>query len=166
MAGYKEILVPMDGSENSMRALDKAVEMAQHYNSKLVLVHVVDAQNLFSYSYAALPKASVRILQALEEKKETEIKSDEVQGAVKEVAKQFGEDMLSALEDTLPKDIPVETVYAVGSPKRYIVDLANERGSDIIVMGSSGLGAVMSFILGSVSAYVISYAKCPVLVVK
>ena len=91
MAGYKEILVPMDGSENSMRALDKAVEMAQHYNSKLVLVHVVDAQNLFSYSYAALPKASARILQALEEKKETEIKSDEVQGAVKEVAKQFAE---------------------------------------------------------------------------
>ena len=37
MAGYKEIMVPMDGSDNAMRALDKAVELAQFHGSKLVL---------------------------------------------------------------------------------------------------------------------------------
>ena len=166
MAGYKEIMVPMDGSDNAMRALDKAVELAQFHGSKLVLVHVVDAQNLFSYSYAALPKASERILKAMEDRQGAEVQGKEVQGAIREVARQHGEDMLSAIEDSLPKNIDVETIYAVGSPKRYLVDLAEKRGTDLIVMGSSGLGAVKGFILGSVSSHVIAHVKCPVLVIK
>jgi nucleotide-binding universal stress UspA family protein len=53
-----------------------------------------------------------------------------------------------------------------GDPRRAIVDAATESGADLIVLGARGLGAVASFLLGSVSLGVTRYAPCPVLVCR
>ena len=53
-----------------------------------------------------------------------------------------------------------------GSPAPVIIDVAEEHGVDLIVMGSRGLGLVKGVLLGSVSQYVVENAKCAVMVVK
>jgi nucleotide-binding universal stress UspA family protein len=59
----------------------------------------------------------------------------------------------------------VDTVVADGSPGRQIVRIAGERGSDLIVMGARGRGAVDLLVFGSAAQHVVRYASCPVLVV-
>jgi nucleotide-binding universal stress UspA family protein len=56
--------------------------------------------------------------------------------------------------------------FRVGRPDREIVDLAEEIGAGLIVMGSRGLGAMRRVLLGSVSESVLRHAPCPVLVVR
>lgn len=171
MLKFDTIMVPMDGSDSSMRALEMAANIAEEHNSKILLVHVVDGQSLFSYSYAAIPQASEKLVKMAEEREAVEDANTgeglkEAQKAFQELAQQHGEDMLGMAAETLPKNIKVETEYAVGSPKRYLVEYAEEQQADLIVMGCSGMGALASLMLGSVSSYVIAHAKCPVLTVK
>jgi nucleotide-binding universal stress UspA family protein len=54
----------------------------------------------------------------------------------------------------------------IGQPVREILDLAEEIGADLIVIGSHGRGAVGRLLLGSVSTAVLHGARCPVLVVR
>ena len=53
-----------------------------------------------------------------------------------------------------------------GHIAKSILEVADEEGSDMIIMGSRGLGVVKGVLLGSVSQYVVEQSKCPVLVVK
>ncbi len=59
-----------------------------------------------------------------------------------------------------------DTLVLVGSPADEIVRAARELGADLIVVGSYGVGAVRSVLLGSVSQRILHYAHCPVLVVR
>lgn len=64
-------------------------------------------------------------------------------------------------------DVPdVHRELLFGPPAESIIDVAETRSCDLIVMGSRGLGAFSGLLLGSQSQKVISLAKCPVLVVK
>ena len=54
----------------------------------------------------------------------------------------------------------------LGAPDREIVDLAEEIGAGLIVMGSRGLGGIRRALMGSVSDSVVRHAHCPVLVVR
>lgn len=60
----------------------------------------------------------------------------------------------------------VVKVYRTGDPAEAIMDYAKEINTDLIIMGSRGLGLVRGVLLGSVSKYVLEHAKCPVLIVK
>jgi nucleotide-binding universal stress UspA family protein len=59
-----------------------------------------------------------------------------------------------------------ETKIDSGNPKRKIVDYAVETQVDIIILGSTGKGAVEQAIVGSTTAYVVNHASCNVMVVK
>ena len=63
------------------------------------------------------------------------------------------ERLLAALKE----EIPIELDYE---------EIVEQQGIDMVVIGNSGKGAVSSFVMGSVSQYVIHHVKCPVLVVK
>ncbi len=75
--------------------------------------------------------------------------------------------LLAPYVDTLRRvGIDVEPEVLEGPGPKAILNVAETRDADLIVVGSRGLGAVRGLLLGSVSERVIRLAKCPVLVVR
>ena len=136
----KKILIPVDGSESSARALDKAIELASALHAKLSFLYVANVNQL-----AVNSCLSTELL-------------DSVNRA--------GEAILTHAEERTPDGVESERILETGSPASSIVDVAGDCGADLIVMGSRGLGLVKGVLLGSVSQYVVEHAKCAVMVVK
>ena len=65
-------------------------------------------------------------------------------------------------------DIPgeIHTELIEGSPAEAIIEVAETRQSDVIVMGSRGMGTLAGLLLGSTSQKVVSHASCPVLIAR
>ncbi len=139
----KKILVPVDGSDASKHALTDAIDMAKAHSAKLVLLAVADVTE------AAYPIMGVTL------------DKDGFYNVKKKT-----EGMLEKLKETVPADIDLDAKVESGIPGTIISNAVEEEQVDIVVMGNSGKGAVSSFIMGSVSQYVIHHVKCPVLVVK
>ena len=68
--------------------------------------------------------------------------------------------------DSVPEGIPYEKLFEIGSPGPVLLNMAEEKKCDLIVMGSRGLGPLKGIFMGSVSSYIVSRGKCPVLIVK
>lgn len=136
---YKHILVAVDGSDNSLRAAQKAAELAsllEDVEVELVSVIAVDVYSDMVYDPIEAHGDAQReiILPAVEILKETGIEPG------------------------------VEILH--GRPADEVIRYAEESGADLLVIGSRGLNALQQLALGSVSHKVIVHAKCPVLVVK
>ena len=139
----KKILVPIDGSNAAKSALAYGIETARAHKAELILLAVADVTE------AAYPIMGVTI---------------DRDGFYN--VKKKAETMLAEWKQTIPNDITVEAKVENGVPGQVISALVEEENIDMVVMGNSGKGAVSSFIMGSVSQYVIHHVKCPVLVVK
>jgi nucleotide-binding universal stress UspA family protein len=132
------ILVALDGSEHSEKALDQALSMARICNSKLFVISVVD---LYPEQMAVAP--------ALVEKMSAEV------GKTLERAKQRADE----------ENIACETIVRMGgAPYEFIVQEAKDKDIDLIVMGTHGKTRLKRVILGSVAERVIGSAPCAVLV--
>ena len=136
----EKILVPVDGSESSERALDKALELASALKAKLLFLYVANVNQL-----AVNSCLSAELLEAVTK---------------------AGDVVLTHAEERVPEGLTAERILETGSPAPLIVDVAEECSADLIVMGSRGLGLVKGVLLGSVSQYIVEQSKCPVLVVK
>ncbi|MDD6127221.1 MAG: universal stress protein, partial [Veillonellaceae bacterium] len=73
---------------------------------------------------------------------------------------------LADLMHVIPPEIRAHTRVEIGDARDIIVDVATEEESDLIVMGSRGLGTLGGILTGSVSSYVLAHAPCPVLLCK
>jgi nucleotide-binding universal stress UspA family protein len=143
---FSKILVGLDGSDYSLKALGFALDLAKKYQSQLVLVHVVMRQ-----IYAINPpEAGVLAGTAIVRELEADGKAILVKG--EETAKAQG--------------IPVETRLRQGVPAEELLRAASDEKADLIVLGSRGLSQVKAFFLGSVSDKVSHHAKCPTLIVR
>ena len=136
----EKILIPVDGSESSERALGKGIELANALKAKLMFLYVANVNQL-----AVNSCLSAELLEAVNK---------------------AGDVVLTHAEESTPEGIETERVMETGSPAPVIIDVAEEKGVDLIVMGSRGLGLVKGVLLGSVSQYVVENAKCAVMVVK
>ena len=136
----KKILVPVDGSESSQHAFGKAVELAVALKSKLVFLYVANVNQV-----AVNSCLSTELLEAVNK---------------------AGDVVLTHAEENTPEGVETERILETGSPAPTIVDVAEDKGVDLVVMGSRGLGLVKGVLLGSVSQYVVENAKCAVMVVK
>jgi nucleotide-binding universal stress UspA family protein len=136
------ILVPLDGSENSDRALDAAITLAQKCDSSITAVFV-------------LPFPAVQAYQPDKAAKEQIFKE----------AKVFLKDSEKKAES---KGVPLKYEILKGSPGSAIVDFSQSPKNrvDLIVMGSRGMSGLKEAFLGSVSHHVIQKSKVPVLVLK
>ena len=76
------------------------------------------------------------------------------------------EKILEGAKRLIPEAVLYEAHHRTGSPAQTILDFAEERHSDLIVVGSRRLDALHAALLGSVSTQVLYEAKCPVTVVK
>ena len=147
MFAPKKILVATDFSEFSDRAMKYALEMAKLYNSKIILLHVVDEnleQCVVDYCLSAEVFSE---LQAKSERSSREKMEEEI----KEMAAGMNGIALSV---------------RTGIPYSEILHEQQEDGADLIIMGSHGKRGFVHNILGSVTDKVSRGAAVPVLIVK
>ena len=143
---FSKILVGLDGSEYSLKALDFAIDLARKYGSQLILVHVVMRQIYAINPPEAGILASTAIVRELE--------------AEGKVILAKGEEIVKA------QGLPVETRLRHGVPAEELLHAAADEKVDLITLGSRGLSQVKAFFLGSVSDKVSHHAKCPTLIVR
>ena len=142
----KNILIPVDGSEYSMKAIDAAKEIAKAFNSKISILSVVTPELKISSGRGS----NVYAPGLLEELHKESLKM------LEEAKKRFAD---------MPN--PVETFSEDGFVADVIVRFAEEKGIDLVVMGSHGLGALKNRIMtGSVTTRVLHHIDVPVLVIK
>jgi nucleotide-binding universal stress UspA family protein len=143
-------LVAMDGSELSMKAADYAIAIAKRGgdNTQIIALHVIHSQ--IKYLYSALIAPSIR---------ETVI----------EDAKQKDQKWLSKVRQKADENSVKSKTEFIVDPTSIvgaIVDYAERENIDLIVVGSRGLSGFKKLLLGSVASGVVTYAHCPVMVVK
>jgi nucleotide-binding universal stress UspA family protein len=154
---FKNVLVPLDGSEHSSRALETAIQIAKKFDAKITLIHVysVAATPVIMPEPATLTPSGVPIMTPAEVTK------------LVEAAREVGREILTAGKQKVESEsIEVETILEEGNTVREIVKFAKEAKFDLIIMGVRGIGRLRELLVGSVSEGVIKQAPCPVLVVK
>ncbi|MCH3951680.1 MAG: universal stress protein [Acidaminococcus sp.] len=139
-----KILVPIDGSEIAMRAMDFAIEMGSKFNSQIIVLNV------------DIPYDLSRIKPPLKDKDGNVVESAQLSPleAAEKRAKKSGYDRISFKK------------YVDIDPAEKIVEAAQKNDVDLIVMGNRGMGVLAGFFLGSVSTKVSQSAPCPVTIVK
>ena len=143
MPVFTNILVALDGSEVSQRALIRAADEAKLWNANLHAIYVVET-GLFS----SLPlDNTVEILYSVLEKEGNE---------VLERAKKFGAD----------KGISVFTHMEQGHAGSEIVALAEREKVDLIMVGSHGKSKTDRLLIGSVSSFVVTHGTASIMVVR
>jgi nucleotide-binding universal stress UspA family protein len=148
------ILVPVDGSEYSKRALDKAIELSKKLEAKIDLLTSVAA------SVAQPP--GVILSGAVKGKSATKSIDEYVKKALDEANMMLQENVKYC------KNKGVEASYKVISehPAKAILDYSKKNQNDLIVMGSQGLRGIKKIkVLGSVSRQVLENASCPLVIV-
>ncbi len=141
---FRRILVPIDESKPSHNSLSVAAGMARASDATVVLAHVAE----MSYS-----------------QDRDEMLATYGEHIVEDFRK-YGDNLLKNTADSETfSGIEVETEALFGDPARALLDLADRKEIDAIVMGSHGRGAWGRMMLGSVSQRIIHEAKVPVVIV-
>ena len=157
-----KILVAIDGSEMSMRAAAYAIDIAnikgkEEENVQLIGLTVIDLTNL-SYSFFATASGYYEAEKLEEKRKEAQQLLDKVEKlAVKE------NNTNNNVNIQFKSEIIEDPISRVGSA---IVDYAERENIDLIVIGTRGRTGFKKMLLGSVASGVVTYAHCPVMVVK
>ncbi|WP_176447617.1 universal stress protein [Lentibacillus sp. CBA3610] len=142
-AEYKNIVVAVDGSEASEKAFRKALDIVKRNDARMILAHVVDSRTF------ATAEAYDRTLA--------------------ERAEEYAKDLVDSYVENAKVSGITNLVRCIeyGSPKVKIAkDIAGNFGTDLIICGATGMGAVERFLIGSVSESITRYASCDVLVVR
>ncbi|UZP66726.1 universal stress protein [Desulfovibrio mangrovi] len=133
-----KILLPVDGSEHSVRAAREAAEWAKHFKADIILLHcsVVFPNLKLKGDYA----------------REAAESANKALGAARDVLQDHGIRYMERVID--------------GSPTDVISDLAEREKVDMIVMAPRGVNPLQGLLLGSVTERVLKTAPCRVLIVR
>ena len=139
---YKNILVPVDGSEQAEHSFKTAVEIAKRNNAKLHILYVVETRNvILSPEYQPV---TVNLTDHID--------------------KQFIQEMVKYATDA---GVDAKETVTNGNPLTLIAEaFPKEYGIDLIIVGATGKGAITRALVGSVSQYVVKHAPCDVLVAR
>ena len=141
---YKKILVPIDASKQSIRALSKAMQLAAHFHSEITLLHVID------YPVQYLDMGMV---------------IRDMPASPAEIAKAGNQIIQAATKDIDLTGISVTEKSVSGNVAQSILE-ESKNGVDLIVMGTVGHSPWSGAMVGSATQRVLGRALCPVLVVK
>ncbi|ATW23635.1 universal stress protein [Candidatus Formimonas warabiya] len=143
---FKKILVAIDGSEQSLKAVDSALELAQKVDSEIMFLEVVPPIPAFgTYKKALEHTIHERDEKMIAEARETIANS----------AKKFDE-----------LHIPYKSKVVIGDPAEQICLIAEEEHISLIIMGTLGKTGITRFLMGSVSSKVVAHAHCSVLLTR
>jgi nucleotide-binding universal stress UspA family protein len=143
MGAWKTVVVGVDGSPGSRKALMWAAAEAADHNADLVVVNV--------WEHTLLPPAgSVSVSERY----------------VPDPSQRTSDELVQVIKEELGDDPPILVRPHVkqGRPAKVLIE--ESAGADLLVVGQRGHGGFAGLVLGSVSQHVASYAKCPVTVVR
>lgn len=132
----KKILVPVEFSDCSKKALGCAVALARQFEAQLVLLHVVEP-------YPPVPQMDRVDVESIHE----------------------ATGKLETLRSTLAEVVASKAVLRTGDPHTEIINLANELGIDLIILSTHGRSRLAHLLLGNTAEKVTRRATCPILIV-
>jgi nucleotide-binding universal stress UspA family protein len=139
------LLVPVDFSDCSLRALDYALALSEQFGSRIILLHVVEP--------AVYPENYLVASPALDETNQNLLES--------------ARERLSDLSrKRISHGAPAETLVRMGRAHSEIPDTAKALGADLIVLGTHGYTGLKHAFLGSTAERVVRHGPCPVLTVR
>jgi nucleotide-binding universal stress UspA family protein len=145
----RRILIAIDGSDPSFNASTFAIDLAKRFEAELMVLHVIDPRY-----------------------KELEIALSPRPGRFKEIATRVMEDGKKIVETVRHKatemnvNVKTDVISDISSVTKDILEYAKVNKVDIIVVGSRGMTGFKKLLVGSVASGVVTYAHCPVVVVK
>lgn len=144
LLAIRNILVPLDGSDNSFRALDVAIFLAKKLDAKITMVYCV----------SIIPVMEAHMIDPLKCQAEERKYADDVLRKAESVARE--------------NDVPVDTFVEYGNAAMEIIQIVKNKKVkvDLVVIGSRGRSPIKEMFLGSVSNYVLHKSPVPVLIVK
>lgn len=146
------ILVPIDGSENAYRALSLAIDIATKYGAELLVIHVVQLDpNLAAFGVYGISIAEDIV-------KMRDAAKREITPWFEKIKKEADASYVKMRSDIIV-EYPLTLVGEIS-------DYAEKNHVDLIVMGSRGRTGFKKLLLGSIASSVVTYAHCPVLVIK
>jgi len=135
--------VPVDGSDNSYRALDAALFLSEKLGSDITVLHVME---------------QIPIIH---------IESQKLLSELLENYKKENQDILSkCLEIARKKGVTINTILLQGNPASIILDFSKKEKYDIVIMGSRGMGKFKELILGSVSSKIVHHSLSAILLIR
>lgn len=138
----KKILVPVDFSKCSVKALQYAIPFANQFHAELTLLHVIPP-------VVVMQTPDIGTAPGL------------IQESA-EIAKQNLEDLCRSVDDS----IVTKGVLRNGSPHVEIIDTADELDIDLIILSTHGRTGLSHILLGATAEKVVRRARCPVLIVR
>jgi nucleotide-binding universal stress UspA family protein len=144
---YTSIVVGTDGSETAGEAVKQAIELAKQVGAKVELVSAFE------------PVADRRL------RNEQRDAPKDAQWMVNE-REDVDATLSEAAEEAKDAGVEVQTHARQGDPADAILDVAEEQGSDLIVVGNKGMRGTKRFLLGSVPNKVSHHAPCSVLIIR
>ncbi|MCV0400295.1 MAG: universal stress protein [Nitrosarchaeum sp.] len=147
---FKKILVPLNGSKNSFRALKESINLAKFTESQVIGIYVIPED------ISSLP--IIEIVQPL---------STLHQSGFEKKIFRHGKKIIADAEEICKRNkIKFLGHIVKGNPGYDIVKFSSTNKVGLIVIGSRGKGPAKEIFLGSVSNYVVHKAKCPVMIIK
>jgi len=141
---YKKVLIALDGSAPSFRAVDCAAKMADSIE-EISLINVITIQHVFSADGQSVDFFPSEYYQEL-------IKS--------------AHEILDKAQVLLGTHAHINKIVESGPPADIILQVAERDHCDLLIVGSRGLNSLERLFLGSVSHKIVSLANCPVMLVK
>ena len=139
----RRLLVPVDFSDSSVRALRYAAGLAAESSGSLIIVHVVPAD----YGLLGIGREEF--------------------GALDKSLQRQAADRLRALADAnVPRDVPTDLEVRLGRPAEEIVAAATESKCDLIVLSTQGHTGLDRYLIGSVADRVARLAPCPIFLMR
>jgi nucleotide-binding universal stress UspA family protein len=144
---FQSMVVGTDGSETAKEAVRQATDLAQRLSAK---IHLVSA-------YEPVPEGRLR-----EERQQV---PDDLQWMVNP-REDVSATLEGAAEAMRERGVEVDTHAREGDPADAILDVAEEEGADLIVVGNKGMTGAKRFLLGSVPNKVSHHAPCSVMIIR
>lgn len=146
---YKVIMVPLDGSDRSEKALRHAELLAEQFGSELLLFQAVpEVDILFQIADTGVPQAS---------------SGESMQRAMLDQATEYLDAHATGLDR---RNLKTRVIVDVGDPADKIIDNAAALDADLLVINTHGRSGLARWTYGSVAAKVLEAAPCPVLLVR
>lgn len=140
---YRKILIPTDGSKTAEVAIRHGVGLAKELGAKVYGLYVIDIS-----AFAGIP-------------------TEAIWESMRSLLEEEGKRALATVERTAKEQgVQYELLIREGIPSEDVTKVAEDEGTDLIVMGTAGRTGLNRFLLGSVAEKVVKTAPCPVMVVR
>jgi len=145
---FKKILVLFDGSEQSKKALEYALNLKKSYKSKIIVLQIIPSDIRYELN------ENQKIKHPLQFENTLSLEQIETYQNLKKI-------MMD-----LKTKFDIKIIVAIKSITAEIFEFAENNNVDLIVMGSRGRSGFKKLLLGSVASSVVVYSHCPVFVIK